>query len=107
MTRSAPRRRAAVALALALAGAVGAAGCGAEVSVGGKTLNTGEAETQIAAGLTEQLGGDVSVSCPEDVKVEKGATFECEATDPQSGETATVTVEQKDDEGNIRWEVAQ
>ena len=55
----------------------------------------------------EQLGGDVTVSCPEDVKVEKGATFDCEATESGSGETAVVTVEQKDDEGNIRWKVAE
>ncbi len=104
MSLSPFRRRSAVVLALAAA-AVGVAGCEASVSTG-KTLNTGEAESQIAAGLSKQLGGDVTVSCPDDVKVEKGATFDCEATAPDGGEQASVTVEQKDDQGNIRWSLA-
>lgn len=96
--------RAALAV-VAVCGLVGFAGCSADVSTG-KTVNTEEGEKQISAGLTEQLGGKVTVDCPEDVKAEAGKTFDCEATSAE-GETATVVVTQKDDDGNISWEIAE
>ncbi len=80
-----------------------AAGCSAEVSTS-KTVNTGEAEKQIAKSLKDQQGITATVTCPDDVKAKKGATFDCKVK-ADSGETGTAHVTQKDDEGNIRWTV--
>ena len=88
--------------ALVAAGALALAGCDAEVSVGETTVDTDEAETQIAAGLTEQVGEEITVECPDDVEAEAGGTFTCEAADA-AGEIIPVDVEQTDDDGNIRW----
>jgi hypothetical protein len=84
--------------AVALATAIALAGCGT------KTLDTDNAEKEIAAGLEEQANvRNAKVSCPDDVEVKKGDTFECKAT---AGEdSATLAVEQLDDDGNIRWRV--
>ena len=78
------------------AAAIALAGCGT------KTLNTDNAETEIQKGLEQQTEArDPKVSCPDDVEVKKGDTFQCQAT--AGGDKATVVVEQLDDEGNIRW----
>jgi len=92
---------------LALAAAAGAAalafvGCSAEVSVGDKTLDSSDLESQLTDQLSKQAGVDpskVSVDCPDDQKVEKGAKFTCELTAP-NGDKVTVDVTLTDDEGN-------
>jgi hypothetical protein len=68
------------------------------------TLDTDKAAAKIAEGLTKDLGGTVTVACPDDVEVEPGGTFACEATTPE-GEKATIAVVQQDDEGTIRYSV--
>lgn len=86
------------------------AGCSAEVSVGGATIDKQEIEKQIFAGATEQAGTKPKdVSCPDDVDAEKGAKTECTLTAPD-GNTApvAVTITQADtDTGtfNADWEV--
>ncbi len=70
-----------------------------------KTLDTAGLETELKSGLESQLNiSGVTVECPADIKVEKGATFECSASD-DTGAKATITVTQTDEEGNVRWEV--
>ena len=44
------------------------------------------------------------MTCPDDVKVEAGTSFTCEASDA-SGATMVLTVTQKNDQGNVRWSV--
>jgi hypothetical protein len=86
---------------LAFAGAMSmlAIGCGEE------TLDQDDLQTTISDGLEKQVGtAPESVSCPDDVKVEQGGTFECTGTAP-NGEEFTIDVTQKDDEGNIEFEV--
>ncbi|MCV7255199.1 DUF4333 domain-containing protein [Mycolicibacterium fluoranthenivorans] len=68
-------------------------------SVDGKTVNFDIVQTvdkdavaeQISEQLTQQVGrAPESVTCPSDLKGDKGATLQCELTD--SGETYGVTV---------------
>jgi uncharacterized protein DUF4333 len=84
---------------LLAAGALAASGCG------DKTLDTGKLEGKIKDGIEKQAGVKIkAVACPEDVKVKKGDTFNCKAT-TSSGQTANVKVTQKDDEGNVNYQV--
>jgi hypothetical protein len=70
-----------------------------------RTVDTSELEGQIASELQAQAGvTPSSVDCPDDVQAEAGATFTCTAT-ADDGSTATITVTQQDDQGNLRWEV--
>jgi hypothetical protein len=70
-----------------------------------RTVNTDALEQQIAAELQAQANvTPSSVDCPDDVEAEAGGTFTCTAT-ADDGSTATITVTQQDDEGNLRWEV--
>jgi Mrp family chromosome partitioning ATPase len=83
--------------------ALGLALTGCSVSVGG--LDMAKAQTEIAKGIEEQTGATgVTVTCPESAPLEQGNTFTCTAT-TADGQTATVTVTQTDDQGNINWEV--
>jgi hypothetical protein len=83
----------------ALAATLVLAGCGEPV------INTDELEGQIGAELRQQTGiTPSSVSCPEDVPAQAGATFNCTVT-ADDGSTANVTVTQNDDQGNLSWEV--
>ena len=89
---------------LAVASAVG---CSGSVSVGGKSLNQGEAESQITTGLTEAVGvAPEAVDCEgiSDIDVEEGSTFQCTGTAP-SGETFPINVTLSDDEGGFTYEV--
>jgi hypothetical protein len=71
------------------------AGCGTE------TLETDDAESQIASTIELQTGADVrSVECPGDVKAEKGKKFTCEAT-AADGTNATINLTQTSDEGDV------
>jgi hypothetical protein len=101
----APRRRtgaiigAVVAAVLVLGGLV----VGAILLFGTKTLNTVEAERQIAQ-LTEDQAGvaPTDVSCPVDIEAQSGATFACTAS--LEGQPISFTVTQTDDDGNVRIE---
>jgi hypothetical protein len=83
-----------------LAAAAVALGLGA---CGSQQLDTAEAERTIADRLERQAGTKVTISCPDDVEIKKGNTFDCEAK--ARNDTARVKVTQLDDEGNVRWEV--
>ncbi len=68
-------------------------------------IDAGKAEAAIKRGLTRQTGIEIrSVSCPEDVKVERGGKFRCEAV-ARNGDRAHVLVTQRDDDGTITWRV--
>jgi hypothetical protein len=70
-----------------------------------KTLDTDGLEGELKNQIEEQTGGAIaSVDCPADVEVEAGATFECTAEE-ESGATFTISVTQRDDQGNVDWEV--
>ena len=83
------------ALGVALAIALGAAalGCGDE------NLDTEEVEQGIEQDLSSSTAQIASVSCPADVKKEKGEQFTCDAK-LEGGGKAQVTVTQTDDRGN-------
>jgi hypothetical protein len=73
----------------------------------GASINTQELEQQIARELEAQTGvSPSSVECPDDVPAEAGGRFECTVT-ADDGSTATVSVVQEDDQGNVRWEVTE
>jgi Domain of unknown function (DUF4333) len=73
----------------------------------GRLLDTGPVETGIARGIERDRPGTqvVSVTCPDDVKLEKGGTFTCRVKGSKSGEDAVATVTQEDDEGRVRYRV--
>jgi len=99
----APRKRtgvvvgAVVAAVLVLGGLV----VGALLLFGTKTLDTGEAERQIAQ-LTEDQAGvaPTDVTCPADIEAESGATFSCSAS--LEDQPISFTVTQTDDDGNVQ-----
>ncbi|MBX5440416.1 MAG: DUF4333 domain-containing protein [Solirubrobacteraceae bacterium] len=68
---------------------------------GGKTIDHEDLQNQLATELSSQAGVDadqVSVSCPDGQKVEKGASFDRELTAP-NGDKVRVVVTLTDDEG--------
>lgn len=80
--------------ALALAAVAGAA-CG-EPAV----LDVPRSETRIGARLAETYDIDVgTVTCPDDIEVEEGASFTCTAT--IGGEEVDIDVRQTDSEGTL------
>ena len=75
-------------------------GIGAFFLLGGKVLDTAEAERQIVALAEEQAGVTVTdVTCPEDVELAAGTVTTCTAS--LEGQEVTFTVEQTDAEGNV------
>jgi Domain of unknown function (DUF4333) len=86
-------------LALPAAASLALAACG------DKKLDTGKLEGEIKKGIERQAGVKVrSVNCPGDVKIQRGHVFNCRAT-TTSGQTAPVRVTQRDDEGNVNYQV--
>lgn len=88
--------------ALALIGVSGIsfAGCGTA------TVNVDTLETKMGEEIKKDTGAEkVSVTCPEEVEAKAGGTFECDVD--ADGNKATFTVTQKDDQGNVRWELNQ
>jgi len=73
---------------------------GALLLFGTKTLDTAEAQRQIAQLTQDQTGvAPTDVSCPADIEAEAGGTFSCSAS--LEGQPMTFTVTQTDDEGNV------
>jgi hypothetical protein len=66
-----------------------------------RVLDKGGLEAQLAADL-QASGPALTVRCPDGVKAQVGATFQCTATDPD-GSSFTITVTQTDDQGNVTW----
>ena len=75
------------------------------VACGDKTLNAGDAEKKIADEVQQQQGYEPEkVECPDEMKAEKGETYECKVSAP-GGREATAEIEMLDDEGRFRFEV--
>ncbi len=70
-----------------------------------KSLDTSGLESTLQAQVAPTLNaGDVTVSCPDNVKVKAGGTFSCTAT--AGAKTFTLTVTQTDDQGTVTWKLA-
>lgn len=81
--------------------ALGGLAVGALLLFGTATLDTADAERQIAQLTEEQTGvAPTDVSCPVDIAAESGATFACTAM--LEDQPVSFTVTQTDDEGNVR-----
>lgn len=81
-------------------------GDGDKVTVTVPLLNVRDLENTIGLGLGKRLGGvNVKVSCPEIVKVRKGGTFTCQATQGASKDPVRVT--QKDGKGTVSYGLAK
>jgi major membrane immunogen (membrane-anchored lipoprotein) len=94
--RFGPALLGALALALALSACSG--------SDDAETLSLTAARNEILRQATSGYGSVVDVGevrCPQEVPREKGATFFC--TVELDGQTLRVNVEQKDDQGNVRF----
>jgi hypothetical protein len=65
-------------------------------------LDTGAIETHVAASLSQRFGSSFAVTCPDNVALESGATFTCDAN-ADDGTGLTVEVHQDDDQGNVTW----
>lgn len=74
----------------------------------GTKLDMGVINKSISDGLASQLGlADTVVTCPQEAPPAKaGDTFECEAK-PKDGGRLVLKVTQKDDKGNIAWELVK
>lgn len=76
------------------------------VACGEETINASQLEQQIKSDLGAQGEIEVeSVRCPDDVRAQKGRSFECELTE-QDGTTSPVLVDQTDSQGNVTFQVA-
>ncbi|MGZ8636019.1 MAG: DUF4333 domain-containing protein [Actinomycetota bacterium] len=92
-SRSRPARAAAL-----LAIGVLAAACS-------RTLDMNQVESELKDQAEKEFGtSGLTVTCPDDVKVEAGTSFTCEASDA-SGATMVLTVTQENDQGKVRWSV--
>jgi hypothetical protein len=74
-------------------------GCSFQASCGGKKLNMDKAKEFVTTALEREVGQKPETTCPESVKIEKGAKFSCTAK--FGAATATVEILQNDDEGNV------
>lgn len=94
-------RRLGTSIALVL-GVFALVGCSA--SIGGSGLDEEALEGEIAQGLMDRFDDEFAVTCPSDVDPEAGGEFSCVAVGPEGG-PLDVDVVQRDDEGNVRWEL--
>lgn len=72
-----------------------------------KTLDTSDIQPELERYLTTNYPGieAPSVTCPDNVKVQEGATFTCTGSDP-TGVVFTFAITQKDDQGNVSFRVS-
>jgi Domain of unknown function (DUF4333) len=92
------RRRPALWTAAAVVGVV-AVGCG------GQKLDVVKGERLMATELGPRIGlkaSEAKVACPDDVAIEKGATFQCTLSTP-AGAKLRVRVEQTSDAGDVSF----
>jgi hypothetical protein len=79
----------------------------------GACTRTKTLDAQGPQGLDEMLSSKmeqhgihgVTVTCPDDVKVAAGGTFDCSAT-AADGTAITIQVNQADDQGNVTFKVS-
>jgi hypothetical protein len=90
--------------------AVGAAALASLAIAACGSYDKGEAEDTITSDLSGQVEGITgspitSASCPDDVELEAGTTFECTAT-LENGEELAVDAEIVDDDGNAEFNIS-
>jgi hypothetical protein len=99
-------RSAPVSLAVVIA-AIGFVGCSAdaEVSIGGTSIDTAEAEQEVSSGLADAYGDPPkTLTCPDDIDAAEGETFVCEGVSPDpESRPFEIEVTMTDDEGGIRY----
>jgi Domain of unknown function (DUF4333) len=77
----------------------------AAASCSKQVLDTGHLQSTLKQQLEAQLGArNITVTCPNNVKVQAGATFKCDVSVPSSG-TLTVDVTQTDDKGDVNYQI--
>lgn len=69
-------------------------------------LTTREIEAQIAGTIANELGVGTTVTCPDQVDAGRELSFTCDVK-LDNGSTARVQVTQKDDDGNVTWDVVR
>jgi hypothetical protein len=70
-----------------------------------KSLDSEGLETELGTQMNTKLETTgITVDCPEDIKAESGAEFDCTGTVPDAG-TVTIRVTQTDGDGHVNWEV--
>jgi len=74
-------------------------------SCGVSEIDTELVEDEIRKGVKEQRGLDVTVDCPETVKIEVGKTFQCTVEDPETGEQVDADVTMDTEDGDITWKI--
>lgn len=87
---------------------LGAAGVSLLLAGCGKKLDMDLVNKSISDGIASQLGlADAVVTCPQEAPPAKaGESFECEAK-PKEGGLLVLKVTQKDDKGDVTWELAR
>lgn len=88
--------RAAAAASTVVLGGLALAGCAS-------TLDTAKLQSSIQGKLGEVDLSASNISCPSSVEVKAGNSFDCTAT--VNGVPVKVTVTQKDDQGNVSYEI--
>jgi hypothetical protein len=63
-------------------------------------------EQTVASDLAAQVGGEWTVTCPDDIPMEQGLTANCDATSAD-GQSTMINITQTDDQGNVTWETAE
>jgi hypothetical protein len=69
-----------------------------------KTIDSTSLESSIKTQLATKGVPGATVSCPDDIKAEKGGTFTCTAS--AQGQTVTLQITQTDDQGHVTFKVA-
>lgn len=69
-------------------------------------IDVAKLESTVAAELATQVGGEWTVTCPDDIPMEKDLTANCEATSAD-GQSTMIDVTQTDDQGNVTWATAE
>jgi hypothetical protein len=93
---------------LGLIAGFAALAAGGLIACGTETLDEGDAEAFVTDYLAEASTSEVgTVDCPSDVEIEADATFDCTAESPDGEFTATITVLQQDDDGNVTIETIE
>jgi hypothetical protein len=68
-------------------------------------LETEKLEARIKRGVEQQVGIRLkSVDCPKDIEIRAGHTFHCRVI-TTGGDSASVQVRQKDDKGNVSYQL--
>ena len=66
-------------------------------------MTQGSVATALEESISNRIGFPVTVDCSRAMVATDGTEFECEVTDPETGESATVTVSYVD--GQLTWQI--